>query len=279
VAGNSHPCTRVPRFLFVWSKSNQSEPPASGRAKTEYFVSTTLTRSRSDRQQAIEAPRFLGNGHQRRPLVAVASLALVTCCIAVFTSVYLHAGNKASVLAVAHDLPLGHVITQSDLAVVRVSFSPGLTPIPAAEAGQVIGRETAASLFRGTLLSAAELTAHGSPARGKAIVGIATKAGQLPAEGVSVGDTVDVILTGSAATLTGGASEGSVAASSSTAGQAVQIGGVLAPNAIVTGVATSGESSADTVVVSVLIPASLAPLVASASAAGQTALALVAPSR
>jgi hypothetical protein len=223
-------------------------------------------------------PRFLGNGHQRRPLVAVASLLLVTCCIAVFSSLYLHAGNKVSVLAVAHDLPLGHVITRSDLAVVGVSVSTGLVPIPADDVNQVLGREAAASLFRGTLLTTAELTAHGGPARGEAIVGIATKAGQLPAEGVGVGDTVDVILTGSAATLTGGASEGSTTANSSTAGQAVEIGGILAPNAIVTGVATSAQSSADTVVVSVLVPKAMAPLVASASAAGQVALVLVAPS-
>ncbi len=90
-----------------------------------------------------------------------------------------------------------------------------------------------------------------------------------------VGDTVDVILTGSPATLTGGAITGPDATGSSTTPDQLELGGVLASNATVTGVAFSASSSPDTVVVSVLIPSAMAPLVASASAAGQAALVLV----
>jgi hypothetical protein len=114
--------------------------------------------------------------------------------------------------------------------------------------------------------------------RGKDVVGVATKAGQLPAGGVAVGDTVDVILTGSPATLTGGADDGTVDTGSSAAPGQLEIGGVLAPNATVTGVAGPTDSSPDTIVISVLIPSAMAPLVASASAAGQAALVLVGPS-
>jgi hypothetical protein len=236
-------------------------------------VSTTLTRPR-DRQPTVGAPRFVGNGQRRRPVVAIASLVLVIFCVAVFTSIYVHAGNKVAVLALARDIPQGHAISRGDLAVVKISFSPGLTPIPVGELHNVIGRAAAVSLVRGTLLSSTELTALRGPPRGQAVVGVATKTGQLPAGGVTVGDTVDVILTGSPATLTGGAPDGSTTASSASGGE-VEIGGVLAPNATVTGVAAPTESSADTTVVSVLIPSSMAPLVASASASGQAALVLV----
>jgi len=195
--------------------------------------------------------------------------------VAIFTSLYLHAGNRVAVLAVAHNVPQGHKITSGDLGVVRISISPGLLPVPAGEISRVVDRMAAVSLVRGTLITLTELTTHPVLSSGDATVGVATKAGQLPAAGVEEGDTVDVILTGSPATLAGGSSVGSTLSSPSS-GQ-VEVGGVLASNATVTGVATPA-SSPDTIVVSVLIASSLAPIVASASAAGQVALVLVGPS-
>ncbi len=199
-------------------------------------MSTTLTRSRSEPQSSVETLRFRGNGLRRKPAVAIASLALVTCCVAIFTSVYLHAGNRVAVLALARDVPQGHAITSGDLAVVRLSFSADLSPVSADDANRVIGRTAAVSLLRGTLISLTELAGHGGLPHGQAVVGIATNVGQLPAGGVTDGDTVDVILTGSPATLTGGATDGPASSTSAT-GPELEIGGVLAPNATVTGVA------------------------------------------
>ena len=241
-------------------------------------MSMTMTRGRSDRHQPVDPPRFLGNAHQRKPVVAIASLVLVTFCVAIFTSIYLHAGNRVAVLALARNVPQGNAITRGDLTVVRISYTAELSPIPAEDAGGVLGRRAVVSLLRGTLLSPSELTVRGGPASGEAIVGVATKVGQLPAGGVADGDTVDVILTGSVSTLTGEPSENATPTGTSGPTGSFQIGGVLARNATVTGVATPASSDPDTVVVSVLIPTSLAPLVASASAGGQAALALVGPS-
>lgn len=240
-------------------------------------MSTTLTRARTDRASSADPPRFAGNAHARRPIAAIASLAVVTFCIAIFTTIYLHAGDRVAVLALTHDVPQGQPIARSDLTVVNLSLSPGLTPILLGDLDEVIGRSAGVPLVRGTLLTASELTEHHGPARGKAIVGVATKPGQLPAGGVEVGDSVDVILTGSAATLTGGVSDGSTATSSAASSGDLEIGGVLATNATVTGVTGATDPNADSNVVSVLIPSSLAPLVASASAAGQVALVLVEP--
>ena len=71
------------------------------------------------------------------------------------------------------------------------------------------------------------------------------------------GDTVDVVLTGSLSTLTGGSSESPVPSG------AVEVGGVLAQDATVTDVTLPTASDPDTIVVSVSIRSSLAPLVAS----------------
>ncbi len=115
---------------------------------------------RSAPAASTDALRFVGNGHRRRPVVAIASLALVTSCVAIFTSIYLHAGNRVAVLAVAKDVPQGHVITSGDLGVVRISISPGLSPVPAGEISRVVGRMAAVSLVRGTLITLTELTTH-----------------------------------------------------------------------------------------------------------------------
>ena len=240
-------------------------------------MSTTLTRSRSDRPLAPDGLRFHGSRHRRRPTVAIASFVLMTSCVAIFTTVYLHAGNRVAVIAVAHDVQEGQALRANDLVVVSVSTSAHLSPIPARYLGRVIGRRTAVALRPGTLLSLNQLAGSTDPARGKAVVGVATKVGQLPAGGVATGDTVDVILTGSPATLGGGAPVGTAATNGSATGQ-VEIGGVLAPGVKVTAVANPTASNPDTIVVSVSVPSELAPLVASASAAGQVALVLVGPS-
>lgn len=240
-------------------------------------MSTTLTRSRSDRLLSPDDLRFQGSRHRRRPTVAIASVVLMTCCVAIFTNVYLHAGNRVEVIAVAHDVPEGHVVRANDLVIASVSTSEHLSPVPARYLGRVIGRRTAVALRPGTLLSLNELAASNDPTRGMAVVGVATKVGQLPASGVATGDTVDVILTGSPATLGGGAPAGTAATNGSATGQ-VEIGGVLATGVKVTAVANPTASNSDTVVVSVSVASELAPIVASASAAGQAALVLVGPS-
>ena len=238
-------------------------------------MSMTINRHAA-RQPTLDAPRFVGSGYRRRPVLAVASVVLVTSCVAVFTSAYLDAGQKVAVLALARDVPQGQPITKNDLSVVGVAFSRGLTPIPAQDVQRVVGQTAAVSLLRGTLVTQAELAERGEPSSGSAIVGVATKVGQLPAGGVMDGDTVDVVLTGSLSTLTGGSSDDGSSESPVPSG-AVEVGGVLAQDATVTDVTLPTASDPDTIVVSVSIRSSLAPLVASASAAGQAALVLVAP--
>ena len=101
-------------------------------------------------ERASQLPVLSGNEH---PAVAIGSVALVTICVALFTSVYLHAGSRVAVLTLARDVQQGHTITSDDLAVVRIAFSTGIAPIAADKASLVVGRTAAVSLLRGTLLS------------------------------------------------------------------------------------------------------------------------------
>ena len=155
---------------------------------------STLKRQSVGSPSADDPLRLHSRTYVRRPLVAVASLLLVVVSVAVFANLYAHAGGRVSVLAVAHDVALGQVIEADDVATARISVSSGLSTIPAREVGDVVGQRAEVDLERGTLLAFDELGGRALPS-GKAIVGVATKLGELPAEGVTPGESVEVVLT------------------------------------------------------------------------------------
>src|SRR5579884_3616219 len=143
---------------------------------------------------------------RRRPRLLAGSLVLLTACTALFVSAYLRAGHEVEVLAVARAVPQGADVTAEDLMVVRISPSGGLDPVPASSEASVIGHPVSVPLVPGTLLTESELTSAPGIAPDEAIVGVALKPGQMPAGGVSPGERVDVILTGSPGTPEAGAS-------------------------------------------------------------------------
>lgn len=239
-------------------------------------MADTLTRFRPFETPNGKDIRLEPAKRRRRPLLAIASVALIAVCISAFTSAYLHAGRQVSVLAVADPVAQGQTISASDLKVVKLSLSAGIQAVSASSAGSVIGRQAATSLIAGSLLAPGELVGAVTPPPGKAIVGVALKPGQLPAAGVSPGQTVDVVMTGPPD------AQDTTTNSSTSVGQAVEgpvsgPGTILAPDVLVTAVAPPVTSSGnDTFVVSLMVPRAFAPIVASASAAGQAALAIVA---
>jgi len=246
-------------------------------------VSTTLTRPVLEPGNRATGLRLDPMGHRRRPALAVGCLALVIACVAVFVSVYLKAGNQVSVLAVEKAVPQGQVLTVNDLTVVRISMTAGIASVPAAEASAVVGRRAAERLEPNSLLTASELVTNYSPPAGDSIVGVATKEGQIPASGVAPGETVDVVFTGppgeqDSTVGSAGEQQGATGVTVTSGGVPSSAGTVLVPDATVLEVAPSPASSgSDAVDVSLLTPATLAPLVANASAAGQVALVVVAP--
>jgi Flp pilus assembly protein CpaB len=198
-------------------------------------------------------------------LLALSSALLVALCVAVFASVYLRAGHQVSVIAVARSVPEGQTLTGNDLTIVRMSIAPGVLAIPATAVDSVMGRRVAVPVESGTLLTPGDL-AHGSYVPpGDAVVGVALKQGQLPATGVAPGQYVDVVMTGS---------PGSPFTASPTGGGP---GTILAPGVLVSAVTQpSASSGSDIEVVSLVMSRALAPIIASASAANQAALVVIA---
>lgn len=226
---------------------------------------------------------------RRRTGVLAGSVVVVTACGALFASAYLKASHQVPVLAVARAVPQGSPVEPRDLAVVHISSSGRLLPVPSTDASRVVGRRAAVALVPGSLLTMGDISGAGSVPRGLAVVGVAVKPSQIPAEGVVSGEAVDVVLTGipgapafapvavtpadaSAAQPTGTGAVGSDAAG---APAPTFAGTVLAPGALVTHSGAATTSNNGTSDVSLLVPVSVAPVVASASAAGQVALVAV----
>jgi hypothetical protein len=117
-------------------------------------------------------------------------------------------------------------------------------------------------------LSRSQLAAENSVSKGKVVIGLSLKPGQVPTPHLKAGDDVLVLATGPAAQLVSGASAASVAGE----GAAVQ-GAVLVRRAHVFGV-DDGARTGDNTSVSILIDEADAPAVAAAGNAGQVTLVL-----
>ena len=246
----------------------------------------TVMRDRSAAEQHHPSPLRMQVAPRRRPALLAGSAVLLTACTALFVSAYLKAGHQVPVLGISHAVPQGAVITSSDLTVVRLAASGLLEPVPASEASQVVGRRASVGLLPGSLLTRAEVTSGSPVPPGDAIVGVSVKQSQLPAEGVNVGERVDVVLTGIPGSPAFATTGGSAPSSGGQSGQAaasplgdvaaVVAGAVVAGHVVVTAFTPGTAANGNAIAVSVLVPATVAPVVATASAAGQVALVAVA---
>jgi SAF domain len=139
----------------------------------------------------------LGSAARRRNLTSVvAGVLLIAVGGLGFATVSIRLGG-APVLAVARDVPAGHVLEAADLRVVHVSSDGGVSSVSAADEDSLVGRPAAVSLVAGTLLSRAEVGTPPAVDSGEAIVAVALKAGQF-APALATGDHVAVLDAGSA---------------------------------------------------------------------------------
>jgi len=132
---------------------------------------------------------------RRRPALWMLSVALVAGGALLAVDAARSAGHKSAVLVAARDVGAGEQITPGDVAVVHVSADPGLRTVPAGDQPSLVGSVAAVDLKAGSLLTSAELTGTATPAAGTVLVGLALKAGQLPARELSRGDRVLIVAT------------------------------------------------------------------------------------
>lgn len=225
---------------------------------------TTLSRSStpaaaSNGFRSSKPPRLSPAG-RRRPAVLVAGLVLVAVGAAVAVSAALSAGAKHDVLAISRSVPAGRMLTAGDLRTVRVSADSSLATVPAADEASVVGQRTRVDLVANSLLNPGALGGAAVPGVGQALLGVAFKAGQLPARPLARGDHAELIAT----PATAGTNQGSSSSGSSPTVVAVTVD------------AESAAASDGTTVVDLVLPADAAPSVAAQAANGQLVLVLLA---
>lgn len=123
---------------------------------------------------------------------AVLGALITTLSIVAVLTLYSHADNRTQVLALAHRVPAGQVVTSADLTTVEVPASSTLATVTADKAGTVVGQVALSTLEAGTLLAPNTVAKQPLVPAGSAIVGAVLKPGQYPV-GLRTGDTVRVV--------------------------------------------------------------------------------------
>lgn len=129
----------------------------------------------------------------RRPGLIAAAVLLIVGFALTGSVLVSRAGDTSEVLIAARPVPAGHAITAADLGVARVAGS--VRAIGAGEMSTVLGRTAAVGLVGGQVLNRDMLAAAAVPAPDQAMVGLALRPGQFPADGLKVGDRVLAVVT------------------------------------------------------------------------------------
>jgi SAF domain len=226
------------------------------------YAPRTSSRRGSQPAAALGGTLRVAPGSRRRsPAWIAGSVLLVLVCTLAFAVGSTRLGTRQAVLALARDVPVGQVIADSDLRVVRLSVDPALHPIPSGSRGIVVGRPAAVPLLAGTLLTDAELGAPSALPPDQAVIGVPLKPGQFP-PGLQAGARVLVVDTGANAGEAGQPATGDVAEARAT------VVGVSGP------AVDAGDPST---VVAFQLDAQRAPRLAAAGAAGRVVVVLLGP--
>lgn len=231
----------------------------SGPAAAATNGSSSPTPAARSTREVTAVPRAPLPTRQRRPGLAALGLIVVVGTGAIFGWLYTTAGEKNPVVVMAREVPAGQVIERSDLTTVDVAGA--VTAIAGANLASAVGQRAAVGLLPGTLVQRSMLTEGEAIPAGQVKVGVAVKASQLPAEGVTAGDKVAVVrLVGSGQPAT-----------ESTTATAVAAATVLADSASVYSVRADPTQGGGTLVTVLVTPAQ-ALAIAEASSTGTAAL-------
>lgn len=189
---------------------------------------------------------------QRKPGYIALAVVLIIGLAAAFGWFYQSSGAKAPVVVVIAPVAAGHPVLRQDLSTIDVSG--GVVAVAGDHMDSVLGQIATVDLLPNTLLQRSMVTSADTLPSGDAQVGVALKGGQVPAEGLSPGDSVEIVALPDKG-ATGAGQSAAVLVSSAKVFAAVtdpaQVGGLL---------------------VTVTVPAASAVPVAQASGTGLVAL-------
>jgi hypothetical protein len=136
-----------------------------------------------------------GGGRQRRWSLALVAVLVTLGSALGFVILWMNAGGRQPVLALANDVQAGAPIQADDLQVVRVSFGSGITPVAASAQDQVVGKPATVDLLAGTLLTAEAVGDDGGLDTSTAVIAIPVPRNELPSPELTRGDNLVIYRT------------------------------------------------------------------------------------
>lgn len=191
---------------------------------------------------------------RRRPILIAVSVAAVCLGALLSAWAYSSTSHAQDVIGMRNTVLRGDTITRADLASVKISVDPALTPVPASQLEAIVGQRAAMDLPVGGVLTAAAVTTALTPPAGQSIVGIAAAPGMMPALRLRVGDTIRIV---------------------STPGQQGTVSAAAPPSltGLVVDLSPAGDNAGSTIV-NVQVPAADAAQLAARVATGKIAIVL-----
>jgi hypothetical protein len=184
-SATSHAVDRSPR---LWRPGRAASP---GSGPTPQPLPASTPPGGPAVPQGIPAPPRL----RRRPLYLVAGLLTIALGATLAAWLFTLVGTTRPVLAVRSSVDRGEVITAENLMTVDLTPDPGLQPVPADQLTVVIGQRAIVDLPAGGLVVAGSFARTALPAGGQSLVGIWLTQGQMPGEPLRGGDRVRIVAT------------------------------------------------------------------------------------
>ncbi len=173
---------------------------------------------------------------------------------------YSTAGQKTPVVVVVNPVSAGHQVAATDLSTIDVAG--GVVAIAGADLPTVVGETATIDLLPNMLLQRSMLTAEPALGADEAQVGVALKIGQMPADGLLPGDTVQVL---------------QLPAKEASAGGAAGATATVLQKSVTVFSALPDPSQAGAEVVTLTVPTAGAAAIATAGGQGLVALVKVRP--
>ena len=220
-----------------------------GMSKTATRDDRTLDQASGPAASQLVPPPKL----RRRP--ALLAAALVAICVGALLAAWAWTATTKTqeILVARHTIERGAVIEADDLARVRVSADPALTPVPASQFDQIVGQRAAYDVAAGGMLTPDSFTSGVVPDGSNSIVGVALTPARAPGLSLTTGDRVRAVVTPAQ-------------------GEELPAGGPQFSEATVAGVHVSGETGE--LIVDLLVPHADAAVLAARAATGNVSLVL-----
>ncbi|WP_432564541.1 SAF domain-containing protein [Kineococcus sp. SYSU DK003] len=206
--------------------------------------------------------RLPGPVRERRPALIAFGLVLVVGGALGSALVVHRSGDRVDVLVARHDIAPGELVTADDLGTARVA-ADGAALVPAAALQNFVGTYATGRIPADTLVNRTMFLSGDTVPADAAVVGVVLDAQQRPTDPLAAGDVVRAYLV---------SADGSGTASGQPVGTVLlEAARVVAAGGSSAGAAT-GQVTADSGAVSLLVPTPRAADVVAAAAAGQIAL-------